>query len=104
MRLRKNDQVVVIAGKDKGARGKVLRVLPERNRVVVEGVNRAKRHQKPTQRNPQGGIIEMELPLHMSNVMLVDPKSDKPTRVKMGKDKDGRKVRVATGSGAVLDG
>ena len=104
MRVRKNDLVVVIAGKDKGTRGKVLRVLPERDRVVVEGANRAKRHQKPTQRNPQGGIIEMELPLHVSNVMLVDPKSDKPTRVKTGKDKDGRKVRVASGSGAVLDG
>ena len=100
-RVRKDDQVVVIAGKDKGARGRVLKVLDER--VIVEGVNRVKRHQKPTQKHPQGGIIEKEISIHVSNVMPLDSKSDKPTRVKVGKDKDGRKVRLAVKSGAVLD-
>ena len=102
-RLRKNDQVVVISGKDKGTRGKVLKVLADRDRVIVEGVGRARRHTKPTQKLPQGGIIEKELPIHVSKVMLVDPKTDKPTRVRSGKDKDGNKVRVAAGSGQHLD-
>ena len=101
VRVRKDDQVVVIAGKDKGARGRVLKVLSER--VIVEGVNRVKRHQKPTQRQPQGGIIEKEASIHVSNVMPLDTKSDKPTRVKSGRDKDGRKVRLAVKSGVVLD-
>lgn len=100
-RVRKDDQVVVIAGKDKGARGRVLKVLDER--LIVEGVNRVKRHQKPTNRQPQGGIVEKEASIHVSNVMLLDTKSDKATRVKSGRDKDGRKVRLAVKSGAVLD-
>ena len=100
-RIRKDDQVVVITGKDRGARGKVLKVLDER--VIVEGVNRVKRHQKPNQRHPQGGIIEKEASIHVSNVMPLDSKSDKPTRVKIGTGKDGRRVRIAAKSGAVLD-
>jgi large subunit ribosomal protein L24 len=71
--------------------------------VIVQGVNRVKRHQKPTPKQPEGGIIEKEAPIHLSNVALVDSKSDAPTRLRMGKDKDGRKVRVAVKSGAVLD-
>ena len=99
-RLRKDDEVVVIAGKDKGARGKVLKVLVERERVIVEGVNRVKRHSKPTPKS-QGGIIEKEMSIHVSNVMLFDTKANKPTRVR-NQIKDGKKVRVSVKSGAVL--
>jgi large subunit ribosomal protein L24 len=102
-RVRKNDNVVVISGKNKGARGKVLKVLVEEDRVIVEGVGRAKRHTKPTQKLPQGGIIEKELPIHVSKVMLIDPKNDKPTRVRTGSDKDGKKVRVSVKTGGFLD-
>jgi large subunit ribosomal protein L24 len=103
-RLRKNDEVIVISGKDKGAKGKILKVIAEKNAVVIEGVNRVKRHTKPTQKMPQGGIIEKELPIHASKVMLLDTKADKPTRVRFKLDKDGNKTRVAARSGAVLDG
>ena len=103
-RVRKNDQVVVITGKDRGAKGRVLKVLRDRDRVIVEGVNRVKRHQKPTQKLPQGGITEKEMPIHISNVMLLDGKADKPTRVRAGKDKDGNKVRIAQRTGTVLEG
>ena len=102
-RLRKNDEVVVIAGRDKGARGRILKVLLEQERVIVEGVNRVKRHMKPSPRMPEGGIIEKEMPIHVSNVMPLDTKADKPTRVRAGKDKDGKKVRIAARSGTVLD-
>ena len=87
-RLRKDDQVVVIAGKDKGQRGKVLRVLVDRDRVVVEGINKVKRHQKPTPKS-QGGIFEREMSIHVINVMLIDGKTDKPTRVR-SEIKDGK--------------
>lgn len=100
-RLRKNDEVIVISGKNKGARGKILKVIAETDRVIVEGVNRVKRHQKPTQKMPQGGITEKELPIHASNVMPIDTKTNKPTRVRSGKDKDGNKIRVAK-SGATI--
>jgi large subunit ribosomal protein L24 len=100
-RLRKNDEVIVISGKNKGARGKILKVIAETGRVIVEGVNRVKRHQKPTQKMPQGGITEKELPIHASNVMPIDAKTNKPTRVRSGKDKDGNKIRVAK-SGATI--
>ena len=103
LRIKKNDQVVVIAGKNKGAHGRVLKVLTDRDRVIVEGVNRVKRHQKPGQKHPQGGIIEKEAAIHISNVMPLDPKTDKPTRVKSGHAKDGRKARIAVGSDALLD-
>lgn len=102
-RIKKDDQVLVISGKDKGTKGRVLSVLREVDRVLVEGVNKVKRHTKPTPKNPQGGIIEREQPIHISNVMLLDPKEDKPTRVKAGTDKDGKKVRIAVRSGAVID-
>jgi large subunit ribosomal protein L24 len=103
-RVKKDDEVVVIAGRDKGATGKVLKVLKDRNAVIVEGVNRVKRHQKPTPRFQQGGIIEKEAPIHLSNVMPLDTKTEKPTRIRMGTDKDGKKVRIAVKSDAVLDG
>ncbi len=101
--VRKGDTVVVVAGKERGKRGKVLRVLPEKNRVVVERVNMIKKHQRPTQKLRQGGIIEREGPIHLSNVMLVDPTSDRPTRIGMRALSDGKKVRVARKSGEILD-
>jgi len=103
VRIKKGDRVVVIAGKDKGAKGRVLRVLREVDRVIVEGVNRVKRHTKPSQKNPTGGIIEKEAPIHISNVMLLDPKLDQPTRVRFATDKDGKKIRIAVKSGTPID-
>jgi large subunit ribosomal protein L24 len=101
--VRKGDTVMVVAGKERGKRGKVLRVIPEKGRVVVERLNMIKKHQKPTQKIRQGGIIEREGSIHLSNVMLVDPNSDKPTRVGMKALSDGKKVRVARRSGEMLD-
>ena len=101
--VRKGDTVVVVAGKERGKKGKVLRVIPEKGRVVVERVNMIKKHQRPTQKVRQGGIIEREGSIHLSNVMLVDPGSDKPTRVGMKALSDGKKVRVARRSGEMLD-
>ena len=104
MRIRKNDQVQVIAGRDKGKRGRVLRVQPGKDRVVVEGVATIKRHTRPNpQKNVRGGIVEREGSIHASNVMLVDPETSKPTRVGTKFLEDGRKVRVARKSGAVVD-
>jgi large subunit ribosomal protein L24 len=101
--VRKGDTVMVVAGKERGKKGKVLRVIPEKGRVVVERLNMIKKHQKPTQKVRQGGIIEREGSIHLSNVMLVDPNSDKPTRVGMKALSDGKKVRVARRSGEMLD-
>jgi large subunit ribosomal protein L24 len=101
--VRKGDTVIVVAGKERGKKGKVLRVIPEKGRVVVERINMIKKHQRPTQKIRQGGIIEREGPIHLSNVMLVDPSSDKPTRVGMKALSDGKKVRVARRSGEMLD-
>ena len=101
-RIRKDDEVVVISGRDKGTRGRVLKVLRDKNQVIVEGVGRVKKHQKPNQQYQQGGIIEKDLPIHMSKVMLLDSKADKPTRVRSGKDNDGKKVRVTVKSGTTL--
>jgi large subunit ribosomal protein L24 len=103
LKVKKNDDVIVISGRDKGKRGKVLRVLPAKKRVLVEGVAVAKRHVRPTQGDPQGGIVEREATIHLSNVALVDPQSDKPTRVGYMVLEDGRKVRFARGSGEVID-
>ena len=96
--IKSGDQVMVIAGADKGKQGRVLRVLVGRDRVVVEGVNRVWKHVRPSQRNPQGGRIQKDAPIHMSNVMPIDPSTGKPTRVRT-EDKSGRKHRVAVGSG-----
>ena len=101
--VRKGDTVMVVAGKERGKKGKVLRVIPDKGRVVVERLNLIKKHQKPTQKIRQGGIIEREGSIHLSNVMLVDPNSDKPTRVGMKALSDGKKVRVARRSGEMLD-
>jgi large subunit ribosomal protein L24 len=102
-RLKKDDLVVVISGRDKGTTGRILKVDTDTDRVIVEGVNRVKRHSKPTPQQPEGGIIEKEAAIHVSNVMLADPKDQKPTRVRAGADKDGKKVRVAVKSGSVLN-
>lgn len=101
-RIRSGDRVIVIAGKDKGRIGKVLRVIPAEDRVVVERVNMVKKHQRRTQ-STQAGIVSKEAPIHVSNVMLYDDKKGGPTRVKVGADKDGRKVRVSKSTDTVLD-
>jgi large subunit ribosomal protein L24 len=102
-RIRTDDQVIVIGGKDRGKRGRVMRVDPKHERVYVEGLNIVKRHQRPSQTTGQGGgVIEKEGPIHVSNVMLIDPRDGKPTRV--GTEvQDGRRLRVARRSGARLD-
>ena len=81
MKIRKNDMVMIIAGNDRGKTGKVLKVFPKKYRVIVEGINLRKRHTNPNQRNPQGGILEKEASIHASNVMILDPKSNEPTRI-----------------------
>ncbi|MFK2826853.1 50S ribosomal protein L24 [Bacillus sp. B190/17] len=102
MNVKKGDKVMVITGKDKGKTGIVLAAFPKKDRVLVEGINIVKKHAKPSQVNPQGGIISQEAPIHVSNVMLLDPKSNEPTRVGF-KVVDGKKVRVAKKSGETLD-
>jgi large subunit ribosomal protein L24 len=101
--IRRNDTVLVIAGKEKGKRGKVLMVLRARDRVIVERVNFIKRHQRPTQKVRQGGIIEREGSLHVSNVMLVCGKCDKPTRTGTQVLADGRRARVCRRCGEIVD-
>jgi len=102
-KIKKGDKVVVLAGKDKGRQGAVLRVLPKDERVVVEGLNMVQRHTRPTQADPQGGIKHKEAPLHVSNVALVDPKSGGPTKVGF-RVEGGKKVRFAKKSGEVING
>ena len=102
MKIKKGDRVKVIAGRSKGKVGDVIRALPGESRVVVSGVNMIKRHTKPG-RTEQGGIIEREAAIHVSNVALLDPKSDKPTKVGFKFLEDGRKVRCARASGETLD-
>lgn len=102
MRILKNDTVRVIRGAYKGLEGRVLRVMPKTNKIVVEKVNLRKRHARPTQGNPQGGIVEKELPIDASNVMVLDPQSGEPTRVGYTRLTDGKKVRVAKRSGEMF--
>ncbi|HAT55522.1 MAG TPA: 50S ribosomal protein L24 [Lactobacillus sp.] len=101
MFLKTGDQVRVIAGKDKGKEGAVKQTLSKSDRVVVEGVNMVKKHQKPNNEYPQGGIVDVEAPIHVSNVMLIDPSTKKPTRVGF-KVEDGKKVRVAKKTGNTI--
>ena len=98
MKLKKGDKVIVIAGKSKGSMGTIVRALPEVDMVVLDGINMVKRHRKPTASNRSGQIIEKSMPIHASNVMLVDPKSGKQTRMRIVR-KDGRRVRIAVKSG-----
>jgi large subunit ribosomal protein L24 len=101
-RIKKGDRVIVITGKDKGKTGEVVRVLVKELRVVVQGVNIVRRHQRQTAQQ-QGGIVTKEAPIHISNVAHIDPNSDRPTRVAWRVLEDGRKVRVAKRSGAPID-
>jgi large subunit ribosomal protein L24 len=105
MRIRAEDEVIVIAGKDKGKTGKVLRTDPKRNRVYVAGLNMVKRHQRPNPGRPnaQVGVIEKEGPIHVSNVAIVDPKDHKPTRIGITRDDEGRRKRVSRRTGSELD-
>ncbi|MFB1051385.1 50S ribosomal protein L24 [Paraliobacillus sp. JSM ZJ581] len=102
MHVKKGDKVQVISGKDKGKQGTILVAFPKKDRVLVEGVNMVKKHAKPSQDNPQGGIIEQEAPIHVSNVLPIDPKSGEPTRVGY-EERGGNKVRIAKKSGEALD-
>jgi large subunit ribosomal protein L24 len=102
LKIKKGDKVIVITGKDKGKTGEVTKVLVQENKVIVSGINMAKRHTKPSQESA-GGIISKEMPIQISNVAYVDPKTNKPTRLGVKIDKDGRKVRVAKKSGEVVD-
>jgi large subunit ribosomal protein L24 len=102
MHVKKGDTVIVIAGKDNGKQGVVLEAFPKKSRVLVEGVNLVKKHAKPSQDNPQGGILNQEAAIHSSNVMHIDPKSGERTRVGF-KEENGKKVRVAKRSGEALD-
>ena len=99
LHIKKDDTVIVLAGEDKGKTGKVLKVLVEKNRAIVEGVNIVSKSAKPSAKNPQGGIVKMEAPIHISNLSLIDPKSGKATRVAVKKTDDGKKVRIAKKSG-----
>jgi large subunit ribosomal protein L24 len=107
MKIKKNDMVMIIAGNDRGKTGKILKVFPKSNKVIIEGINMRKRHTKPTQKNPQGGILEKEAPINASNVMMLDPKTNEPTRLgaqiildeKTGKKKS---VRVSIVSGEMI--
>lgn len=101
VRLKKDDEVIVIAGKDKGKTGKITRVARKTDRVFVDGVGVTKRHTKPSLQNQEGGIVDKAMGIHISNVMLIDPKSKKPTRVGF-KVEGGKKVRFAKGSGTIL--
>ncbi|GGD26784.1 50S ribosomal protein L24 [Pontibacillus salipaludis] len=102
MHVKKGDKVMVITGKDKGKQGTILEAYPKKERVLVEGVNVVKKHAKPSQDNPQGGILSQEAPIHVSNVLPVDPKSGDATRVGY-EVRDGKKVRIAKKSGETLD-
>ncbi|KAB2808124.1 50S ribosomal protein L24 [Phaeocystidibacter luteus] len=100
--IKKGDNVQVIAGNSKGQTGRVIRMIPKQNRAVVEGVNMVSKHQKPSASNPQGGIVQMEAPIHISNLLLVDPKENKPTRIGRKHDENGKLVRYAKKSGEVI--
>ncbi|WP_077623974.1 50S ribosomal protein L24 [Sediminibacillus massiliensis] len=102
MHVKKGDKVQVIAGKDKGKQGTILEAYPKKDRVLVEGINIVKKHAKPSQDNPQGGILNQEASIHVSNVMPIDPKTGEPTRVGF-EERDGKKVRIAKKSGEALD-
>ena len=102
-RIKKGDKVLVIAGADKGRRGEVLQVIPAEQRALVRGVNVARHHQKAQGYNQQGGIISIEAPIHLSNLALIDPKTDKPTKVGFRILEGGRKVRIARATGAVVE-
>lgn len=107
MKIRKNDMVMVISGNYSGKTGKVLKVFPKESKIIIEGINMRKKHTKPTQRSPQGGILEKEAPINVSNVMILDPKSNEPTRIGARiilDDKTGKKkiARISMISGEMI--
>ena len=104
MQIVKNDKVIVIAGNSRGRTGEVLKVFPDKQRVIVKGLNMVKRHQRPTQTNPQGGIVEKEAPIHVSNVMLFDDKAGRGVRIRSERlnDENNSKVRISKKSGEVI--
>lgn len=102
LHIKKNDTVIVLTGEDKNKTGKVLKVLVDKNRAIVEGVNIVSKSTKPSAQNPQGGIVKQEASIHISNLSLIDPKSGKTTRVGIQKNEDGTKVRVSKRSGEVI--
>lgn len=102
-KIKRGDTVIVLAGKDKGRSGRVLKVMPAENRVVVEGVNMARKHVKPSMADPQGGVKSVEAPLHVSNVAMRDPKTGEATRVGFKVLENGEKVRIAKRSGVQID-
>ena len=104
MNFKVGDEVVVIAGSDKGKTGKIVKTLRNENKVIVEGVHMVKKHQKPTSENQTGGIVERENPIHVSNVMIIDPKTKKPTRVGITMDeKNNKKIRISKKSNEKFD-
>lgn len=102
-KIKKGDQVVVLSGKDKGRTGTVMQVMPKDGKLLVDGINVAARHRKPTQTNPQGGIDRAPAPMAIAKVAVADPKDGKPTRVRF-EQRDGKKVRIAVKSGEAIDG
>lgn len=100
-KLKVGDQVIILAGKDKSKSGKILSINFKTRRVLVDGINKSKKTMKPTQENPSGGIVEIDKPIHISNVALVSPKTNQPTRVRI-ENRDGKKVRVAIKCGSLL--
>jgi large subunit ribosomal protein L24 len=103
VRLKKGDNILVICGEDKGKSGKIIDVFPKESRVIIEGINFLKKHMKPTQKSPQGGIVRQEGPINLSNVRLICNKCNKPTSVKHEKTKEGKKVRVCKKCGEIID-
>ena len=97
--IKKGDTVIVLSGEDKGRTGKVLKMIRDKERAIVEGVNIKTKSSKPTAKNPQGGFVKVEAPVHISNLSLIDPKSGKPTRISIKVNEDGKKVRIAKKSG-----
>jgi large subunit ribosomal protein L24 len=102
MKIKKGDRVVVLSGKDRGKEGVVMRAIPKDDKVIVEGVNVAKKHQRPTRMTMQGGIIDKDMPLHVSNVAIISPGDGKPTRVAYRFEEDGQKIRICRRTGAEL--
>ena len=102
LHIKKNDTVFVNAGESKGKTGKVLKVIEEKQRAIVEGVNMVSKSTKPSAKHPQGGIVKQEAPIHISNLNLIDPKSGKPTRISLKKNEDGKTVRIAKKSGGEI--
>ncbi len=103
LHVKKGDTVLVLSGKDKGKKGKIIEAIPKKDKVVVEGVNKVKRHTKPSQKVPQGGILVKEAPLYASKVMLVCPECNEPTRIKKTAKADGKMVRTCKKCGEIID-